>query len=107
MSNLRRVSTKLYRNLLLTSYNKPVVTMPFFWKILCSHCRFYFVYRRLSIVQLSLRDRVYILDVIALAEQVPENFLLAFGNAFFANENVLKLGEAVTHLQTRYWGCFT
>ena len=76
--------------------------MPFFSEILCSHCRFYFVYRRLSIVQLSLRDRVFILDVIALAEQVPENFLLAFGNAFFANENVLKLGEPVKHFHNRY-----
>jgi hypothetical protein len=33
------------------------------------------------------------LDVIALAEQVPESSILAFGNAVFANENVLKLGN--------------
>ena len=48
---------------------------------------------RLSIVQLSLQDKVFILDVIALAEKVPETLILAFGNAFFANESVLKLGE--------------
>ncbi|CAB3998303.1 exonuclease mut-7 homolog, partial [Paramuricea clavata] len=51
--------------------------------------------QRLSIVQLSLRDRVFILDIIALAEQVPEGLILAFGNAVFANENVLKLGYGV------------
>ncbi|XP_028395062.1 exonuclease mut-7 homolog [Dendronephthya gigantea] len=51
--------------------------------------------QRLSIVQLSLRDRVFILDVIALAEHVPESLLLAFGNAVFSNENVLKLGYGV------------
>ena len=51
--------------------------------------------QRLSIVQLSLQDRVFILDVLALAEKVPETLILAFGNAFFANQNVLKLGYGV------------
>jgi hypothetical protein len=60
---------------------------------------------RLSIVQLSLRDRVFILDVIALAEQVPDGLILAFGNAVFANENVLKLGEQVRLLFHKH--CFT
>ena len=43
-------------------------------------------------MQLSVRDSVYILDVIALVEEVEEASLLSFGNAVFANENVLKLG---------------
>ncbi|XP_046844991.1 exonuclease mut-7 homolog isoform X2 [Xenia sp. Carnegie-2017] len=51
--------------------------------------------QRLSIVQLSLRDRVFILDVIAIANEVPRNTILSFGNAVFANANVLKLGYGV------------
>lgn len=47
----------------------------------------------MSIVQLSLRDRVFILDVIAIANEVPRNTILSFGNAVFANANVLKLGK--------------
>lgn len=50
---------------------------------------------RLSIVQLSLRDSVYILDVIALAEKVKSPSLLSFGNDVFANEKVLKLGTVL------------
>lgn len=48
---------------------------------------------RLAIIQLSLRDQVFILDVIALAEQVPESVILAFGDSVLANDRVLKLGE--------------
>ena len=49
--------------------------------------------QRVSIMQLSLRDKVFILLVGAITKNVAEALILAFGNTFFANENVQKLGK--------------
>ena len=76
-----------------------MVVITFFF---CSLANKLLFISRLSIVQLSLHNRVFILDVIALAEKVSENLILAFGNAVFANENVLKLGKNNVFLFTTF-----
>ena len=48
---------------------------------------------RLAIIQLSTRYEVFILDVIALTDSVKDSDLQQFAEKFFANPQVLKLGN--------------
>lgn len=48
---------------------------------------------RLAIIQLSTRNEVFILDVIALTDSVKDSDLQQFAENVFANPQVLKLGN--------------
>ena len=48
---------------------------------------------RLAIIQLSTRNEVFILDVIALTDNVKDSDLQQFAENVFANPQVLKLGN--------------
>lgn len=50
---------------------------------------------RLAIIQLSTWSEVFILDVIALMDNVKDSEMQLFANNFFANPHVLKLGYGV------------
>ena len=47
-------------------------------------------------MQLSLWNKVFILDMIALAENVEDSEMQQFAESFFANREVLKLGKELS-----------
>ena len=55
-----------------------------------------FFLRRVSIMQLSLWNKVFILDMIALADNVKVSEMQQFAESFFANPRVLKLGKELS-----------
>ena len=55
-----------------------------------------FFLRRVSIMQLSIWNKVFILDMIALADNVKDSEMQQFAESFFANPRVLKLGKELS-----------
>ena len=55
-----------------------------------------FFLRRVSIMQLSIWNKVFILDMIALADKVEDYEMQQFAESFFANREVLKLGKELS-----------
>lgn len=51
------------------------------------------IFCRLSIIQLSTWTEVFILDVIAMTDNVKDSEIQQFAESFFANPHVLKLGK--------------
>ena len=51
---------------------------------------------RLSIIQLSTWNEVFILDVIAMTDNVKDAEMQQFAESFFANPRVLKLGKELS-----------
>ena len=47
-------------------------------------------------MQLSIWNKVFILDMIALAENVEDSEMQQFAENFFANREVLKLGKELS-----------
>ena len=55
-------------------------------------CTLFLLLRRLATVQLSTWSEVFILDMIALTDNVKDEELRGFADSLFANRNILKLG---------------
>ena len=47
-------------------------------------------------MQLSIWNKVFILDMIALADNVKDSEMQQFAESFFANPRVLKLGKELS-----------
>ena len=60
-----------------------VYDSPFCWVLFC----------RLAIIQLSTWSEVFILDMLALTDNVKDSEMQQFAENFFANPRVLKLGK--------------
>ena len=62
---------------------------------LSCHLTIFFL-RRVSIMQLSIWNKVFILDMIAMKDKVKDSEMQQFAESFFANPRVLKLGKELS-----------